>query len=278
MFKTVGISASVITGLITIPLAVGTLAQLLPVRVDRWLEVRQLAGQVILYRGQQSQPATLNARLQSVGDAIATGRDSSATLVVDTGIGVITVSENTAVRVQRLRLNPNGARITQLQITGGQARLRLRQFTNPDSQLEIETPAGISGVRGTTFGVSVQPDGKTGVATLEGSVFAAAQGETVVVDGGLQSLIVPGEPPTPPAPLQEDTTLALQLLTALDSQVAQVMGRIDPVNLLMIEDQPQIVDRTGFFNLQVPLPPDRRINAVVITPLGKRQVYELAVP
>ena len=34
----------------------------------------------------------------------------------------------------------------------------------------VITPAGVSGVRGTEFGVSVLPSGKAGLATLKGMV------------------------------------------------------------------------------------------------------------
>uniref|UniRef100_A0ACD5H295 FecR domain-containing protein n=1 Tax=Desertifilum tharense IPPAS B-1220 TaxID=1781255 RepID=A0ACD5H295_9CYAN len=57
-------------------------------------------------------------------------------------------------------------------MTGGQARFRVRRFNHPGSSLEIETPAGSSAVRGTEFGVSVHPDGKTGIATREGTNFS----------------------------------------------------------------------------------------------------------
>ncbi|MBD2099427.1 FecR domain-containing protein [Leptolyngbya sp. FACHB-261] len=254
------------------------MAQPLQVRVNRWLEVRQAVGNVTYRRAQATQRAGVGTRLQAVGDVLETGNQSSATLAVDTGIGSIDVSERTRLQVQQLTALASGGRITRLQVTTGQARLRLRPFTNPNSRLEVLTPAGLSGVRGTVFGVSVQPSGKTGVATLEGSVVAAAQGQSVPVTAGFQSSIVPGEPPSPPVPLRNDTRLALQLLTAEAPQTAHIIGQVDPVNLLTVADVPQDVDQNGRFEVRLPLPADRRVRAVVTTPLGKQQVYELAVP
>lgn len=259
-------------------LGVPTLAQSVPVRGDRWLEVRQVLGIVNFLRRGVSQPARVNLRLDAVGDALITGARSSAVLAADTGVGFVNVSENTTIRVQRLQISADGGRITELAVTGGQVRLRVRPFTHPSSRLEIQTPAGVSGVRGTTWGIAVQPSGQTGIATLEGEVTAEAQGETVLVDGGFQSLIVPGEPPTPPEPLRDDPRLIPVRITLADAQTVRFEGRTDPVNFLMINGEPQLISESGSIDLRLPIPPDRRIQATVITPLGTRQTYELAIP
>ena len=261
-------------------LALGDLAiaQSLKVRVNRWIEVRQIQGTVSLYQGQKSQPARNGSRIQAVGDGVQTGAKSSAVLAVDTGIGFIKVSENTNIRVLQLERLASGGQTTRLQVTGGQARLQVRPFTNPDSRLEILSPAGLSAVRGTEFGVSVQPDGKTGVATLEGKVAAIAQGASVPIQAGFQSLVIPGEAPLPPTPLREDTRLQLQVLEAVGNNQARIAGQVDVVNLVLVNDQPLSLDREGQFDVRVALPRGRRIRAVVRTPLGKQQIYELAVP
>jgi hypothetical protein len=253
-------------------------AELLQVRVNRWLEVRQLSGMVTFYRGGTSQRAQVGTRLESMGDAIGTGNRSSAVLEVDTGIGMVDVSSNTTVRVRALEVTADGGRLTRLQVNRGQVRLKVRPFTRPNSGLEIETPAGVSAVRGTNFGLIVHSDGWTGVATLEGGVLNISQGQTVLVKAGFQGLMIPGEPPLQAVPLTDEPYLKLQLLTALKEQMARIVARVDPVNLVMIGDSPLVTDRNGQFDIAVPLPLDRRIKVVVTTPLGKQQVYELAVP
>jgi FecR protein len=263
-----------IYGLHTSALAQSTL----PVRVDRWLQVQTLSGSVTFQQGKTSKAAQLGTRLEAIGDTLTTGKSSSASLAVDTGIGTVNLAESTTIQVNRMETLPSGGMVTLLKILGGQARLQLRPFSNPDSRLEIETPAGISGVRGTVFGVSVQPDGTTGVATLEGRVVAEAQGQSVSIDAGLQSLIVPGQPPTPPTALQENTHLNLISLNLIRRSTVEIVGQIDAVNLLVIETEVQNVDRNGVFTLQRSLPRDRRIAATVITPLGKKQAYEIVVP
>jgi hypothetical protein len=274
--KKLQITILALVGLLLVAMA--STAQPIQVRVDRWLAIQQVTGNVTYLTSQRSLPARVGIRLQTVGEGVATGANSATTLGVDTGIGTIQVSERTSLRIQELRLLPDGARVTSLRVTTGQARLQVRRFTHPNSQLEIETPAGLSGVRGTVFGLAVHPDGKMGVATLEGSVATSAQGQSVLVDSGFQNLTIPGEPPSQPVPIQDQATLQLRRLVAVGNSNARVVGRIDPVNLLTIDEHVQVVDRTGEFDLTVPMPINRQIKIVVTTPLGTRQVYELAVP
>jgi hypothetical protein len=166
------------------------------VRVDLWLSIQQTAGIVSYDRPSGSRAARVGDRLEAIGEGITTGTRSRADLVLDTGVGVINVLEYTSLKVRRLDIAPDNGRITHLNVTHGQVRLKLRRFTNQGSELQIQTPAGLSGVRGTEFGVVVQPDGKTAIATLSGSVVMTAQGVQVGVPAGFQNLTIPGEPPT----------------------------------------------------------------------------------
>lgn len=247
-------------------------------RVNRYIEVRRVSGDVTYQNGKTSQSARIGVKLKNVGDSISTGQRSSSMLALDTGIAFVQVAENTKLEIKKLQNTSNGGHITNLQVTSGQVRLKVRPFTHKDSSLQIETPAGIAGVRGTEFGVSVQPTGKTGVATLTGSVATTAQGQSVYINKGFQSLVIPGEPPSAPLPLRNDTSLNLQVLEEEGNQQARIVGKVDPVNLVIFANQPLTTDRSGKFDITIPMPANRRVAVTVTTPLGKKQDYELAVP
>lgn len=284
--------------------------QSLSIQGSRWLTVDQLSGRVELTPyGGSKRAAQIGDRLSQVGDILTTAADASARLEVDQRTGFVTIAENSQVQVQALSLTARGGRITELAVSQGQVRLRVRPLNNPGSRLEIHTPAGVSGVRGTDFGVTVQFDGQTGVATLEGSVATSAQDQTVAVVANTQSSIYPGEPPAPPEPLRNDPTLFIEKLmilpgSATGNTMVQIAGYTDTVNLLEINGDRKNLTRDGHFNLAVPLleepteeptlrSPERspdlgesaaplsnnpRIQAKVITPLGTEQQYELVVP
>jgi hypothetical protein len=269
--------------------------QSLSIQGNRWLTIDQLTGSVeFTPYGDSSRQAKVGDRLSSVGDILATGAEASARLEVDQRTGFVTMAENSQVQVQTLSITNGGGHVTELSVDSGQVRLRVRPLTNPGSRIEIHTPAGVSGVRGTDFGVTVQFDGVTGVATAEGSVASSAQGKTVAVVANTQSSIFPGEPPTDPEPLRNDPTLFIERLTTLPGSepgniMVQVVGYTDTVNLLEINGDLKNLDREGHFNLVVPLlgemgsatlpsPQALRIPAKVTTPLGTEQRYELVVP
>ena len=249
----------------------------LQVRIERWLALQQLSGEVTYYNGSSNRPATVGDRLRQVGDGIRTGQQSSALLAVDTGIGFVEVSEDTQLRVRSLDVAPDNGHITHLQLDRGQARLRVRSFTHEGSDLEIHTPAGVSGVRGTEFGLAVHPDGATGLATLEGQVDSLAQGVAIQVPQGFQNLTIPGEPPQPPVPLRDDPSLRYEIRRFLDGtrRRARFIGQVDPVNVVLVDGEPQVTDRDGRFGVWLPLRNVVRLEVRVITPLGREEVYDL---
>ncbi|MEL7068113.1 MAG: FecR family protein [Cyanobacteria bacterium J06581_3] len=255
------------------------------IRGDRWLTVAALRGYVeIQPMGETRRRARLGDRLDRVGDILTTGPQASARLEVDLAIGFVSVAENSQLQIRTLSITQNGARITELFVLRGQVRLRVRPLTNPNTRLEIHTPAGVSGVRGTDFGVTVALDGQTGVATLEGRVVASAQGQTVSVAADQQSLIRQGEAPTPPAPLRNDPTLYIEVLRVTDTTdeqnrpLVQVAGYTDVVNLLRLAGEQVTLNRNGRFDMFLPIMANRRVEALVTTPLGTTQTYELVVP
>jgi hypothetical protein len=254
-------------------------SQSVQVRVQRKLILQQMAGQVTYQHGKTMRPARMGDLLQSVGDGISTGQNATATLAVDTAIGFITVAENTKVSVRELRYAADNGRITRLQVTQGQVRLRLRSFTHRGSVLELQTPAGISGVRGTEFGLTVQPQGKTSIATLTGGVATSAQGKTVNVRAGFQNYTIPGEAPSAPVPIRNNTSLKywVEHFTEGRLRKTRLTGQVDPVNSVLIENIPQTTDRYGRFSLVQLMPNRLKVQITVITPLGKKQIHELEI-
>ncbi|MGF1512342.1 MAG: FecR domain-containing protein [Elainellaceae cyanobacterium] len=246
-------------------------------QAERWLEVQEMQGSVTFREAQTQRPARLGDRLQSRNSGLTTAALSASTLALDSNIGVVQVAENTSLRVSGLRALRDGARVTSLRVDRGQARLQIRRFTNPNSNLEIETPAGTAAVRGTDFGVAVTPVGKTSIGTESGAVEAQAQGVSVMVNPGFASVIVPGEPPSLPIPIDR----ALQLRVGpLEQDGGRVIlsGHIDPSNTLLINGEIVETRLNGRFRVSLPtLPRRRRARVAVQNPLGDRRNYSLVL-
>lgn len=252
-------------------------AEIVPVKVNRALYLQQMNGPVRWHHARTNRQAKVGDRLEQIGDALSTGRSAAALLKLDSNIGTINVGQNTTVKVQELNTTSSGGRITHLQVTGGRVRLKVRRFTQPSSRLEIHTPAGISGVRGTEFGVAVQPSGMTSIATLHGQVAAMAEGQEVLVDPGYQSLIVPGEPPSPPTRIENDPKLEIQAIELTGWQQVRVVGRTTPGNIVELNQQPISTDRSGNFDVHIPMGVRSRLEMSVTTSLEQQRVYETVV-
>ncbi len=275
------IGTVVIAAILLVVLVTQSMAQqAIQVRVDRWLQVREVTNEVTIEHSSSRHAAQVGDRLQAVGDSITTGKKSSATLIVDTGVGVIEVSEQTTLRVRSLAMAPDNGRITRLDVPIGNARLRVRRFTHKGSELEIQTPVGLSGVRGTEFGVAVQPNGKTGLAVRQGLVMSTAQNRSVTVGAGFQSFTLPGEPPSHPVRWTDDTSLQYDFEKRIERGVRKVrlQGQVNPVNSVVVDGVSQSTDREGRFITDLQLVPSYlRIQVVVMTPLGRQKMYDLAL-
>ncbi len=259
-------------------LAAPQTGQSLPIKVNRSLEVRRIQRSVTYQRPQYKRPARIGDRLQFPGDGVLTGSRSSTILLIDANIGWVNVFENTDLQIKRLGETASGGQITLLFLKRGQARWQIRPFRHPDSRFELETPAGIAGVRGTDFGIAVEPSGKTNVATVQGAIYVSARGETVVVEEGFGSIIMPGEPPTPPQVFTNDVNLKIIGILRTSLGTVEWRGQVEPFNLVWVNDQPISIGIDGKFRVIAPLPTSQRVKLHVRSPLGKERFYTLQVP
>jgi hypothetical protein len=251
------------------------------VRTDQWLKVEQVSGNVT-YRNlynYANRPARVGDRLQSASDEISTGANSSAVLSVDTGVGSIYVTENTTIQIRSFRIASDNGRVTNLFVPRGKARLQIRKFTNRGSQLNIQTPAGISGVRGTQYVVHVRPNGNMLLTTFRGSVATYALNQTKIVNGGFQNITAVGKPPSIPVPIRSDASLryVIDKKTSGSGRSIVLSGYTDPFNTVKVDGLEQSLDSSGKFSLQLPATSNLKVKITVETSLGKVQIYEIPI-
>ncbi|NJN74461.1 MAG: hypothetical protein HC799_17545 [Limnothrix sp. RL_2_0] len=232
----------------------------------RNLEVQRVRGRVNLRNSFTG--VKTGDRLTRVGQGISTGARSSATLVIDTGIGTVNVAENTTFFLKEFSTTSNGGKVTVLEVTQGQVRVNVRPFSNPQSRLEVKTPASIAGVRGTEFGVAVADNGQTNVMTNEGMVAVAGAGESVNVKAGYASIVVQGEAPSEPVLFTENLDLDMSPAAWVETGNWAVAGKVDPFNFVWVNDEPVQVMEDGTFVLNYDRVPEEFIAIRVLTPLG----------
>jgi hypothetical protein len=198
---------------------------------------------------------------------------------VDTGVGVINVSENTTIQIRSFRLASDNGRVTNLFVPRGKARLQIRKFTNRGSQLNIQTPAGISGVRGTNFIVIARTNGNMITTTFKGSVATTAKNQTQMVNGGFQNITIVGESPSIPVPISNDAGLryTINRQTSGSGRSVVFVGYTNPFNTVKVDGLEQSLDRSGKFSLQLPATSSLKVKVTVETAMGKIQDYEIPI-
>ena len=251
------------------------------VRTNQWLKVEKITGNVT-YRNlynYENRAAKVGDRLQAASDEISTGANGLALLSVDTGVGSIYVTENTTIKIVSFRTAADNGRITNLSIPRGKARLQIRKFTNRGSQFNIQTPSGISGVRGTSYYVSVKPNGNTVVTTFKGKVATTAQNQTKMVNGGFQNLTVVGQPPSTAVPIINDASLryVIDRQASSSGRFILFVGYTNPFNTVKVDELEQSLDESGKFSLRFPATSSLKVKVTVKTSTGKIQIYEIPI-
>jgi hypothetical protein len=248
---------------------------------SRYLQVDQIHGNVYVRSQQANRSARKGDRISNVGDEIVTGKGATIVLNFDTGIGSVSVSENTVVRISALRTTSSNGRVTSLLIPKGKVRLQVRRFNNPSSIFNVITPGVVAGVRGTEYVVNVKNDGRSVVSTFDGAVQTEAQNVGVLVEKGFQNQTIVGEPPSRAIAIQDDTQLDYQFLKLFEYNGRQVVlvGKVDFANTVSVDGVEQNVDRDGQFKAELMTNSIYRgeVQVKVESASGKQQTYNLTV-
>ncbi|MEG4087096.1 FecR domain-containing protein [Microcoleus sp. POL10_C6] len=278
----------------------------------RSLEIEEIRG-TVSFKGR---PAVVGDRLLAPGDEIITGPDSTARLGIDNNIGTVEVGEKTAVRISNLSSSAGGEKDTAIFVSRGRVRLSIGKTAAatpaantstiiPPNQIvalntfsglgkssqiaqqkssaktapvRVETPEGVAGVRGTSFGVSVG-GGKTAVETIEGAVVVSGSADSeVVVNSGNSTTIFPQTSPVAPSASPRLAQLNVRRLLRFSGNIYRLSGQINPIDTLYVNNEAIKIDRNGNFKIQGILPPSRRLQIVVRGPSVTERHYSLAVP
>jgi hypothetical protein len=155
------------------------------------------------------------------GDRIRTGSLSTARLVFFEGSTSDLMASTEVAVTQTSARRDGGGKIIVLHQWLGRTYSRVEQLSDRASRFEIETPTAVAGVRGTEFAITVEGDGTTSVAVVEGLVEVTAQDKTVTVLAGEKTTVQRERPPSNPAQnLQATPSPALSAPTTAASPTA----------------------------------------------------------
>jgi hypothetical protein len=131
-------------------------------------------------------------------DIIAVGNDSLAVITFFDGT-TIELAASTNIEIKDLEpANAESIKTISIKQEIGRTVSRVKKLVDTGARYQIETPSGTAVVRGTTMVIDVDPEGISKVFNEEGSVFVTAQGEEIQLPEGMQSIILPDQPPSVP--------------------------------------------------------------------------------
>jgi hypothetical protein len=188
-------------------------------------KVSSVSGDVqVLKSGSTESVKATNGMELAVGDTITTGSNGSAKLTFFDG-SVMEIKANSEILINELSTATSGSTSVSLMEQVGSTVNRIGKLVDSSSKYEVETPAAVAVVRGTTFDLVVEEDGETTVKSEEGSVDFTAAGVTVTVNKGYQSSASVGEAPSTPSAIVTTTPTAAATSTSTSTS-GQTLGDI----------------------------------------------------
>ena len=194
-------------------------------------------------------PATLQT-IVGAGGWLQTAKGARAILSFGKE-AVITVGEEAVLEVKEVEINPDGAARVRTSLTRGKIWSLVEKLKNEKSRYEVETPTAIAGVRGTTFMVNVEPNGRSSrIAVVEGEVGVRSMGEKpayVILKEKMATVVVYNKPPTPPELLEARETAEWEnWKQSIPFSEIGVIGGMAEMHAMQMEEAAKLVRDTGF--------------------------------
>jgi uncharacterized repeat protein (TIGR01451 family) len=145
------------------------------------------------------QKAEVGMTLQP-GDVVKSAYGSNAEITFFDG-STIELEQSTQLAMSELGINENGSTTIRLTQSLGKTISRVKKLADPASRYEVDTPAAVAAVRGSIMEVTVEDDGTTTVANVQGDIRVIVDGEEYIIHEGMKRTIIPGQKPGPELPI-----------------------------------------------------------------------------
>ena len=200
-------------------------------------------------------------------DSVRTGRGGRTDLQLGAR-SRLTIAEGTQLTVREIT-----EKVHRFKLARG--RIAVDYQADGARLLRIESADGgaVAETQGARFGV-LSTGTAVAIATEAGAVNLRAQGKTVEVRAGTQSIAVGGKPPSGAEPIP--ARLLLKVADAAAAQereglCAEVEGTAPPGAEVLVDGVPAAVADDGRFRVRVPAAPDKTAVAVAMRDAGGRE-------
>lgn len=163
---------------------------------------------------------------------------------------VITLSENTIIRVERSLFDEKGEiREIKVQLPKGKVWSVVEKLPEQERKFNIETPNTVAGVRGTIFSTAyTQQDETTTVGVIAGEVGVSSTKTPgyVILKENMSTVVVSNKPPIPPQVLEEKERQEWEnWKNSIPFSEIGIVGGIAEINAMQIQEAARIVRELG---------------------------------
>lgn len=183
------------------------------------------------------------------GLIIKTGEKNSQAIVAFGKKAVLTVSENTVIRITAAMFDGEDIRQVKLQVPKGKIWSVVEKLPAADKKFEIETPNTIAGIRGTIFAVEYIPANKStevGVVAGEVGVGSRLAPGMVLLKANMSTIVIANNPPVSPRALDEKERQEWEKWQeSIPFSEIGIVGGIAEINAMQIQEASRIVRELG---------------------------------
>ncbi len=162
---------------------------------------------------------------------------------------VITLSENTAIRIERSLFDEKDEiKEIKVQLPKGKIWSVVEKLPSEERKFNIETPNTIAGVRGTIFSTNYsQDDNSTTVGVIAGEVGVASKtAGYVVLKENMSTVVIANKPPVSPQVLEEKERQEWEnWKNSIPFSEIGIVGGIAEINAMQIQEAARIVRELG---------------------------------
>jgi hypothetical protein len=190
------------------------------------------------------------SQVLKAGDTIRVDQGSRAEVTFFEG-SVIELEEGTIISISELSHNADtGSTTIALNEEVGRTISRVTKLSDQNSSYEVETPACVAAVKGSVMEVYVDPEGTTQVINQEGTIVAISQGLVVQIPEGMQSTVIPGQPPSSPFSVGGEGAGSIQITKSVLSEEGGVVtyqyevtnvGDVPQSNVYITDDEVDVI-------------------------------------
>jgi len=167
-------------------------------------DITEIEGKVVIIRAKDGgEEKAVKGSILEEGDKVKTFFASTAKVKLTDG-SVIDIKPSTTMDFNKVKVSADGEKKVNVNLWFGKSKFDVSKLQTPTSTFEVKTPVAVCGVRGTDFGVAVEPSKTTNISVFKGMVSVKNAAGEVFVKENQTTTVKPNQAPEAPQKLSDE--------------------------------------------------------------------------